>query len=76
MPEPTDSQYYTPNEALEKIEAVGIKTTLATLLSWVDRNKLGFQPGGNGAKWYIHRDKFDAFIQGKLEKSHGKNENP
>ena len=62
------SIYYTGKEALEKAASVGITTTLATLLSWVDKNGLGFQPSGDRGQWYIYRDKFDDFITGKAPK--------
>ena len=64
--------YYTGQQALEKAAAAGITTTLATLLTWVDKHKLGFQPSGNGGHWYIFRNKFDAFITGQAGVSNGK----
>lgn len=75
--EPTTQEervlYYTADEALQKAASVGIKVTLATLLIWVDRLGLGFQPGRKGSKWFIYREQFDKFIHGKLEKNHAKN---
>lgn len=73
MTEEQESKYYSTEKALELANEAGIGCTLATLISWVERNKLGFQPGGNGAKWFIYKDKFDAFLTGDLK--HGKNEN-
>ena len=80
MTEPTEEPtqedqllYYTAEEALQKAASIGIKVTLATLLTWVDRHGIGFQPGRKGSKWFINREQFDKFIHGRLEKNHGKN---
>lgn len=62
--QPKEHVYYTSDEAMEKAKALGIDVTLATLLTWVGRKKLGFQPGGPGSRWLIFREKFDKFITG------------
>lgn len=51
-------------EALQRAEAKGIKITLATLHAWVEKNNLGFQPGGANSKWFIDADRFDEFLKG------------
>ena len=63
--EADETKYFTPTEALEKAHAAGIDITYATLLTWVEKHKVGFQPGGAGSKWYIDREKFDSLINGK-----------
>lgn len=63
-------KYYTVDEALEIAHSVGIDITYATLLAWIDRRKLGFQPGGTGSRWFVYRDKFDKFIRGENVRNH------
>lgn len=67
-----ENLYYTLNEAHEKALSVGINVTYITMLSWVEKNKLGFQPGGVGSRWFVYKDKFDNFVHGRLEKNHAK----
>lgn len=57
--------YIDANEALSRAEEVGIKITLATLLNWVSKYQLGIQPGGNNARWFINKAKFEEFLHGK-----------
>ena len=54
--------YYTAPEACVKAAEVGVSVSLATLLTWVAKNNLGFQPAGTGGRWLIYRAEFDAFI--------------
>ena len=54
----------TIKEALSIAHANGKNVTTSTLIKWVDENKLGHQPGGNGGKWYVFELKFKAFITG------------
>lgn len=55
--------YMTANEALAFAKSVGIDITLATLIYWIQSNKLGFQPGGNNSRWYVHIENFQNFIK-------------
>ena len=57
--------YMDANEALQRANEVGITVTLATLLNWVSKYQLGIQPGGNNARWFINKQKFEEFIHGK-----------
>lgn len=59
-------QYCDASEALTLAKEKGIDITLATLLTWVDKHKLGFQPNGNNSKWFIHRENFMIFLSQKL----------
>lgn len=61
MTEP--EKYYNASQALEKAKEAGLNITLPTLIVWIEKNDLGFQPGGNNAKWFINREKFDEFIK-------------
>jgi hypothetical protein len=61
-------KYFTPEEALEKAKRAGMNITYATLLKWVDTNKLGFQPGGAGSKWFVDKEKFNKFLEGNFKK--------
>lgn len=61
--------YYTAEEALARAQEVGISCTYQTMLSWVEKNGLGFQPGGIGSKWHINKDQFEEFIHGTKKKS-------
>lgn len=61
-------KYYTAQEALKKTMEAGISCTLPTLLSWVEKHELGFQPGGNNSKWYIKIVEFDKFLEGEKTK--------
>lgn len=58
-------EYITAQEALAMAAEKGIVITLATLLAWVEKHELGFQPGGVFTRWYIHRNKFEEFLNGK-----------
>lgn len=58
-------KYCDATEALAYAKSVGVDVTLATLLNWVDRHKLGFQPGGNNSKWFIDRALLAGFLTKK-----------
>ena len=64
-------KYITPKEAWDKIKDSGINITYATLLTWVEKNKMGFQPGGPGSKWCVDREKIDELIAGRYKKGVG-----
>ena len=55
-------------EAWTKAKKAGINITYATLLSWIEKTKIGFQPGGPGSRWFVDREKFDSLIEGKYKK--------
>lgn len=57
------AKYCDANEALALAKGKGIDVTRATLLNWIDKHKLGFQPNGNNARWYIHRENLAAFLK-------------
>ena len=70
MNEPVEEKakkYCDATEALIFAKGEGIDITLATLLSWVEKHKLGFQPGGNNSKWFIDRKNFIEFLKSKKE---------
>lgn len=58
-------KYCDATEALAYVRSTGVDVTLATLLTWVDRYKLGFQPGGNNSKWFIDRGALTEFLTKK-----------
>lgn len=57
--------YISISDAIELAEKVGIKTTTATMINWVEKHKLGFQPGGINSKWYVRLSQFQEFLNGK-----------
>ena len=59
------TKYCDATEALAYVRNTGVDVTLATLLAWVDKYKLGFQPGGNNSKWFINRDALIKFLNEK-----------
>lgn len=66
LPKPTDEEkhlYMTMTEALEYAEQSGIAVTRVTLIAWVDKLKLGFQPGGTDSNWWVYKDKFETYIK-------------
>jgi len=63
--------YIDVQEALKIAAKHGIKTTVATMIQWLEKNKLGYQPGGINSKWFVDEIKFTEFIKGRLP--HGKN---
>ena len=63
----TESKYYTTKQALCLAAENGINTTRVTLLAWIKKNKLGFQLGGIGSTWYVHRKKFNKFLKGEKD---------
>lgn len=61
--------YIGSSEAMRIAKRAGLRPTLTTLLGWIDRNpELGFQPGGHGCVYYIHRKKFRRFVNGQNQK--------
>lgn len=63
-------KFITGKEARVLAEEAGIKVTMMTIYSWVDKNpEIGFQPGGPGCRYYIHKDKFMRL----LNAAHGQN---
>jgi hypothetical protein len=54
-------------EALALAEEHGKKVSTPTIINWIDSHipKLGHQPGGNGGKWFVFKDAFEAFISGE-----------
>lgn len=58
-------KYYNVDQALTVAAGEQIIVTKVTLIAWIKKNDIGFQPGGKRSKWYIHKDKFDQFIQGQ-----------
>lgn len=72
MPENTEKNggklpvgYISINEAIRLAEEVGITTTTATMIIWVEKHNLGFQPGGLNSKWYVREADFKEFLNGK-----------
>ena len=57
--------YISIKEAQKMAEEQGITTTTATMISWVEKQKLGFQPGGLNGKWYVNKEAFGRFLDGK-----------
>jgi len=57
--------YISAQEALDMAGKRGISVTLATLLDWVGKHELGIQPGGPGCRWYIDKNSFRRFLDGK-----------
>lgn len=70
-PEKQENEYMTAQDALDKLKESGIEVTLATLLAWVHKHHLGFQPGGPNAKWYINCERFERFVTNKLQQVEG-----
>ena len=62
-----ENKYYDTKQTLHLAAKNGIIITKVTLLVWIKKNKLGFQLGGLGSKWYIHKDKFNKFIKGEKD---------
>jgi hypothetical protein len=65
LPKPTEEEkhkYMTMTEALEFAENAGFSVTRPTIISWVDKKKLGFQPGGTDSNWWVYKDKFEAYV--------------
>lgn len=60
-------KYCDATEALAYARNTGVDITLATLLTWVDKHKLGFQPGGNNSKWFIDREALTVFLTKKTD---------
>ena len=60
-------KYWDATEALTYAKSVGVDVTLATFLAWVDKHKLGFQPGGNNSKWFIDRAALTEFLNKKIK---------
>lgn len=57
-------EYYTATEAIALTkEVMGVSVARSTLLSWIEKHDLGFQLGGKGSYWHIHKKKFDAFLE-------------
>lgn len=71
---PTEEEkhkFYSTTEAIVAAEKIGIKVSRMTIIYWVEKHKLGFQPGGTDGNWFIHKDLFDSFINQK-EQTNGK----
>lgn len=54
--------YCSAQDALKIASGMGINVTLPTILSWIERHKLGVQPGGNNSRWFVHRERFTAYL--------------
>ena len=61
------TKYCDATEALAYVRNTGVDVTLATLLAWVDKYKLGFQPGGNNSKWFINKEALIIFLTQKTD---------
>jgi hypothetical protein len=65
LPVGEEHKYMDVSIALEEAEKVGLKVTRATMIQWISKNELGFQPGGPDSLWYVDREKFQAFLDGQ-----------
>ena len=65
-----ETKFISIQEAIVIAKQHGIAATTATMIHWVETNKLGHQPGGINAKWYVDDKKFREFIIGGMN---GKN---
>lgn len=65
LPVGEEHKYMDVSTALEEAENKGVKVTRATMIQWIAKNELGFQPGGPDSIWYVDREKFQAFIDGQ-----------
>ena len=65
LPEGEEHKYMDVTAALEAAEIKGLKVTRATMIQWISKNELGFQPGGPDSIWYVDRDKFTTFLEGQ-----------
>lgn len=65
LPAGEEHKYMDVSAALEEAEKTGMKVTRATMIQWISKNELGFQPGGPDSIWYVDREKFQAFLDGQ-----------
>lgn len=60
-----DPIYMDITMAMDKAKEKGMVTTRATMIRWVEENRLGFQPGGSNSPWFVDKKKFQDFIEMK-----------
>ena len=75
MNEP-EQKIYTMHEAQTRWrEVTGKDVSVPTIIMWVEKWKLGFQPSGPGGKWAIYADKWDKFCKGEFNGKNNANTN-
>jgi hypothetical protein len=65
LPKPEGEEadkYVGITEAMEIAESAGLPASRMTVISWVEKNDLGFQPGGTDSNWFVNKSKFVNFI--------------
>lgn len=54
--------YYSTKEALGILHEKGIDVSHVTFINWINRHKLGVQPGGYRANRFVNKEKLHAFL--------------
>lgn len=57
--------YMKTKDAIKMAADVGIQVTTATMIVWLEKHNLGFQPGGINSAWYVNVADFKEFLNGK-----------